>query len=272
MKRLILYCNSKGGTGKSFAATGHAQLFVRSGIACRLVDTDGEVGHMARMFGVRDESGKLAKDQGNEGVIRFSLHGRERDRVDMAMLLDDPSEVVIIDMPAASFTILSQMETDYGFLSLAHKKGWNVTLVCVATPDPVALSAVTMAAKLDPLADLVLVRNLAFGDGFLSWYGSVPDEIKPANGLQTLQARSGHDLAMARLDPDTVEVIAAKKISFAAAMAPGSPLHSGRKAQVEKWLDALESEWRKAGDVLGFSADSSPVASVAAEELDEVVA
>jgi hypothetical protein len=266
-KRLIAYIGDKGGSGKSFGATVHATVLHRAGLAPVLVDTDGEVGHLARMFGVRDKAGMLLKEQPPEGVRRFKFHQDERDRVEIASILDEGHELVLIDLPAASVTLLRAMEADYGFFRLAHENGYAVTLVVVVTPDEASLASVRAAAALDPLADLVMLRNAAFGDkeDFVVWDGSVKENIKPAKGKAVLAERNGADLTLPMLNRGTVALVGALKISFEKAASTSSPLHSGRRSQVYTWLAKVESEFAKANVQMGLPAPSAAAEAATGE-------
>lgn len=256
MKRLIAYIGDKGGAGKSFGCTAHAEILHRAGHKPYLVDTDGEVGHLTRMFGERDADGKLLKDQSASGVRRFRFHADERDRIEFARILDEGHDLILVDLPAASVTLLRAVEEDYGFFRLAHESGYAVTLVVVVTPDEASLASVRAAATLDPKADLVMVRNFGFGepDDFIVWDGSARDEIAPAKGKAVFESRGGIDLAMPMLNRGTVALIGALKLSFGFAASPKSPLHSGRRSQVAVWLAKVEREYSKAGGIMGLPA------------------
>ena len=165
--RLIGYLNDKGGSGKSFACSAHADILRRAGKQPLLVDTDGEVGHLARMFGERNATGQLLTEQSLNGVRRYGFHADERDRVEFASILEERADLVLVDFPAASVTLLRAVEQDYGFFKVAHDRGYAVTLVVVITPDAASMASLRGAAQLDPNADLVLVRNAA-GNGILN--------------------------------------------------------------------------------------------------------
>lgn len=272
MKRLIAYIGDKGGSGKSFGSTSHAEILFRAGRKPYLVDTDGEVGHLARMYGKRNAtSGNLLKDQGPDGVRRFRFHADERDRIEFASILDEGHELILIDLPAASVTLLRKVEEDYGFFRLAHEMGYAVTLVVVVTPDEASLASVRGAAALDPKADLVMLRNLAFGDleDFVVWDGSDKDQIAPASGKTILEERGGYDLTLPMLNRGTVALIGAKKLSFKKAASTEGGLHSGRRSQVDTWLRKVEVEFSRAYEVMGLLKLSTLAEP---EELEEVSA
>ena len=228
---------------------------MRSGKKPMLVDADAEVGHLRRMHGTRDSHGILLRPQPSDGVRPFRFHADERDRIEFASILDSGHELILVDLPAASITVLKQVEADYGFFALAHQVGYAVTLVVVVTPDEASMASVRSAAALDPHADLVMIRNLAFGDAtdFVVWDGSDREGVAPAAGKAILAERGGFDITMPRLNPGTVALIGAKRISFsAAADTHTSPLVTGRRSQVATWLTRFEGELRRAGSVLGF--------------------
>jgi len=245
-KRLIIYIKDKGGCGASFACVAHAALLRRAGLKPLLVDTDGEIGHLRRNFPVDD-------------VRSFSFHAKESDRVDFAEILDEGREIVLVDMPAASLTLMGKIERDYGFVALAHRAGYAVTFVCVGTPDPASLYAIEGAAELDEDASLIFVRNHGFGENadFLVWDGSAEDGLPPHDGKAVLAERGGCDLHMPRLDPGTVALMSAFGITYESA--PTSRLKAGRRSQIETFLRRFESELQKASDLTGFATTTQAV-------------
>ena len=188
MKRLVVFIGDKGGAGKSFACRAYVDVLRRRGVKPYLVDADGEVGHLLRYYGRRDSDGRLSREQGADGVRLFRLHADERDRVDLAEILDAGRDLIVLDLPAASVTLLRRVEEDYGFFRLAHEAGYAVTMVVVVTPEEASMASVRGAIELDPCADLVFARNLAFGDAqdFLVWDGSEREAVPPAKGKALL--------------------------------------------------------------------------------------
>ena len=258
MKRLVVFIGDKGGAGKSFACRAYVDVLRRRGVKPYLVDADGEVGHLLRYYGRRDSDGRLSREQGADGVRLFRLHADERDRVDLAEILDAGRDLIVLDLPAASVTLLRRVEEDYGFFRLAHEAGYAVTMVVVVTPEEASMASVRGAIELDPCADLVFARNLAFGDAqdFLVWDGSEREAVPPAKGkallAQLIAEGRGWDLSLPKLNPGTVALVGAKKLTFSAAAALDSPLHSGRRSQVGTWLAKVEAEFARAGEALAL--------------------
>ena len=133
--------------------------------------------------------------------------------------------------------------------------GYGVTMVAVVTPDESSMASLRAGSDLDPQADLVLLRNMAFGDreDFVVWDGSDKENIALAKGKAILAERHGHDLVFPMLNRGTVALIGALKLSFVKAESISeSPLRLGRRSQVGVWLTTIEREFEKAGDVMGL--------------------
>jgi hypothetical protein len=255
MKRVILPLGDKGGSGKSTALRALVECLQADGRRPMLLECDPTVGHLMTFFGKREASGKLLSPQPADGVRQFSLHGSERDRTEFGAILDEGHELIIGDLPAASVTLLTQVERDYGFFALAHELGYAVTLLCVITPDSASAAAVRGAIELDPLADVVAIKNLAFGDeqDFIVWAGSEREGIPEARGRQMLRDRGGRDITMPKLNAGTVALIGAHKLTFTAAAGNGSPIILPRRSQTSRWLSNMRAEFERVGEVLSFS-------------------
>ncbi len=251
-KRLIAFINSKGGVSKSTTCRVYVEALREAGQKPLLVDCDGTVGHLFRYFGVRDEkTGEYLFPQPKDrGVRTFEIVGKAEDRVELGAVLDEGHETIVIDFPATAVTLLEQVEENYGFFALAHEMGYAVTMVIPITTEPASMFSVSDCAELDPLADLVVVRNKFFGEKFLAWDGL--EGLPVASGKSILEQRGGHDISLPELDGDTMGAISAFGLTFHQAQSTTSPLIISRRSQVHRWLDAVRTEFAKVGDVLGL--------------------
>lgn len=200
-------------------------------------------------------TGKLLSPQPANGVRTFFLAGSERDQTVFGDVLAEDRPLVIVDLPATGLTLMRKIVKDYGFFDLAHERGYNVTFLCPITPDPASAAAVSGALDLDPLADVVVVKNLAFGEeqDFIVWTGSERDGIPEARGRQVLRERGGCEITMPKLNAGTVALIGAHKLTFTAAAGNDSPLILPRRSQSARWLSAMQAEFERVGVVLAFS-------------------
>lgn len=258
MKRIIFTFGDKGGAGKSVVARVLAEALIASGKDPLLVDADPTVGHLLKFLGARDESGALIWPQPATGVRTYALHGNDDDRTQFGEIVESGRDLILVDMPAASATLLGKIEANYGLLAWAHDAGYDVTLIISITPDESSMFAVEDAAALDPRADLVVVRNGGFGDldkHFIVWDGSDEDEIAEHPGKAALRQR-GLEIRLPDLDKGTLALIGALRLPFRAAAGDGAYgkfLKLGpRRRQVGRFLEEARVQFESVGTPLGF--------------------
>jgi hypothetical protein len=185
------------------------------------------------------------------------LHGSQDDRVEFGAILDERRNLVLVDLPAASATLLRQVEADYGLMRWAHEAGYAVTFVIPITPDGASMLAVQDAADLDPEASIVIARNAAFGDPtrhFVVWDGSDAEAIPESRGKQIVRDR-GTEIVLPALDPATLALVGAFRLPFSDVR--GSRLIGPRQRQVARLLDDAHTAFTSCGDLLGFGATTT---------------
>ncbi len=252
MKRLICTYGDKGGVGKSTVARALSELLIAADRKPLLVDCDPTVGHLVGYLGVRGDDGWPVIPQPPKGVRTYALHGSADDRVEFGAILEAGRDLIVVDLPAASATLLRAVEHDYGLFALAHQQGYDVTFVTTLTPDSSSMLAVSDAAELDPYATIIATKNLAFGEArhFLVWDGSESEHIEPAHGKTIVQER-GAEIEIPRLDPATVALLGTHRLTYHEAIS--SPkLILPRRQQVARWLSTVKAEFERVGPTLGF--------------------
>ncbi|HET9394202.1 MAG TPA: hypothetical protein VFO29_11870 [Candidatus Rubrimentiphilum sp.] len=253
MKNLICTYGDKGGCGKSTEIRGLAESLIAADKNPLLVDADPTVGHLVGYLGVRDGDGYPVIPQPANGVRTYALHGSADDRVEFGAIVDSGRDLILVDLPAASATLLKAVEADYGLFAYAHERGYDVTLVCVLTPDGSSMLAVQDAADLDPRATIVAVKNLAFGDPkhFILWDGSPEENVPPATG-KAIVAERGAEIVLPALDRGTLALIGLHRLTFREAVK--SPYLIGpRQRQVARFLSECREQFESVGAPLGFA-------------------
>lgn len=159
-RRIIIFIGDKGGVGKSMIARTLAEVHQRRNTGAYLVDGDGTTGSLSNHFG-------LPKSRNPDNPVnKFALHGTESDRDTIADLLEVEAQKIILDLPAASLTVLRRIESDYHWIDMLGERGWRPTVVSVITPlqDSIFDLRETMETFGDR-ADYIGAVNLGFAEG-----------------------------------------------------------------------------------------------------------
>jgi len=127
VRRWILVTSGKGGVGKSLVARLLAEMKREVEPTTWLLDGDGEVGQLAQYLGTRDELDRVVRGQrGDAGVDTFALHGWRDDSGmrDVIEGLIGPLRTaqadVLVDLPAASLSVLAALERETDSLPRRH--------------------------------------------------------------------------------------------------------------------------------------------------------
>ena len=248
-KRLILTIGDKGGTGKSTFTRLLAELHRKATTDTLLVDADGTVGQLIQFLGERDKTDALIPDQShNNGVEYFSLHGDETDRDNLTSILEVGSNTVLVDLPAASITVLKGIEEDLGFFALVKRFKYEITFVSVITPYRASVRGVRDITNLAPTATHVVVRNLKEGDAddFAFWAGS--DAEKNFTGL----GPRGIMIDLPKLKPRICAQLDEKNIRFLDA--PNwAELTLADRSRAQTWIDNATANLAPARKALGLA-------------------
>ena len=247
-KQLILTIGDKGGTGKSTFTRLLSELHRKAKKETLLVDADGTVGQLIQFLGERDDKGKLKPDQSaTAGVEYFSLHGDETDRDHLTSILESGANTILVDLPAASITVLKGVEEDLGFLALVKRYKYELTLVSVITPYRASVRGVRDVIDLAPEAVHVVVRNLKEGDedDFELW-----DDSEARKRFEALGAR-GIMIDLPKLKPRISAKLDAKNIRFLDAP-DTKDLVLADRSRANKWLEVATANLGPAREALGL--------------------
>ena len=254
MKRWILVTSGKGGVGKSLVARLLAEAKREVEPATWLLDGDGEVGQLAHYLGTRAEHGKIVRDQGGDsGVDTFALHGW-RDDSGMRHVIEGliaplraAQADVLVDLPAASLSVLAALERDAGLAAGAARFGFRPTLVVPITPLIASRLSIADALELGPGYDVVAVRSEFWGnDGdYRRWLTS---KLRAQ-----LFERGGREVVIPRLRSWVIVDLDERHLPFAAATRPGV-LEFPDDEMLARWLMAARAALNSAGDLLGLPA------------------
>lgn len=196
--------SDKGGSGKSAVARGLADYYRANGVAAMFVDGDGEVGQLLKIYGERDEAGRISSRQTpGVGVLSFALHGATSDREKIATVLDHRAEIVLCDFPAAGLTVLEKTQEEFGFLDEVKAEGYRPVFVNPITPFAASMRTVKRMAALGGAdCEYVVLRNEAFtesNEDWIVWNGSEDGSIRPSSGKKTLAEIGGIEIGLPKL-------------------------------------------------------------------------
>ena len=254
MKRWILVTSSKGGVGKSLVARLLAEVKREVEPATWLLDGDGEVGQLAQYLGTRDEHDKVVRGQrGDTGVDTFALHSWRddsgmRDVIEgLVAPLRAAQADVLVDLPAASLSVLAALERETGLAAEAARLGFRPTLVVPISPMVASRLSIADALELGPGYDVVAVRSEFWGnDGdYRRWFNS---KLRAQ-----LFKRGGREVVISRLRGWIIVDLDERHLPFAAAARPGV-LDFPDDEMLARWLTAARVALGAAGELLGLPA------------------
>ncbi len=252
MKRWVLVTSGKGGVGKSLVARLLAEAKRAMAPATWLLDGDGEVGQLAQYLGTRDEHGRLERGQrGDSGVDTFALHDWRddsgmRDVIDgLVAPLRAAQADVLVDLPAASLSILAALERETRLATEAARLGFRPTLVVPISPLVASRLSIADALELGSGYDVVAVRSEFWGnDGdYRRWLTS---KLR----AQLLE-RGGREVVIPRLRGWIIVDLDERHLPFAAATRPGV-LDYPDDEMLSRWLTTARAALDAAGDFLGL--------------------
>lgn len=268
-KRAILTLGNKGGSSKSFLARRIYELLTQTYTDGNLgIDGDSTVGHLTRFYG---EHG---------GIISFNLHDQktdERERLTDEILTAATAARVVIDMPATSLTILTNMASEgIHFAKSVSDAGYRLTVVAPITPyddtifdlqDAIALfdgdakrtfealadmhanetKLASEKKKLKTNADYVAVVNLGANaedrDDFELWDSSDTRKLVTFLG--------GSEIEFPRLRSRIAAKIARHRDRFVAA-STAEYLKPADRSRLTQWIATSERALREAGALLAL--------------------
>ena len=236
-KTLVWVTGGKGGTGKSTFARGLLDILRSLGLTVVAIDGDRENSQLFRYY-----------QNSGTGVVKTGLAERDGgDDILEAMELGE-ADVILADVAAGGSQILSRLQDESMFLSIAEEMGYDITVVSVLSPIKDSINMLKEALETTDGFGVrhVAVKNLHFdeADGFALFEGSKTRE--------QLQAAGGVVLEMRDLLPKTYSALDRANLPFSAAKEAASGLPSGDRARVRQWLTCLTDELQAHGTVFGL--------------------
>ncbi len=230
MSRAIFVPSSKGGVGKTTFARLLAEMLRESNSGAVLVDADQGVGQLLKHLGERDTNGKLVPTQSIEhGVQVMDWHADVRGRDRLAEVVGYGKDV-LIDMPGGSLGTFKVLDGETGFFTrVLPALGVAATICVLVTPYVETWADAMFVRRWVPSADLLLVRNEAFGEplDFRDW---------DASETRAELRRSGAmEIVLPRLEPRIAARVAQHRLRFSDAPT-SDKVHVMDQGRAYTWL------------------------------------
>jgi hypothetical protein len=253
MKRFVMVCGDKGGTGKSLMARALADRIRREQRDALMIDGDGEIGNLFQFYAKLDGHGEPVSGQVAEGVVPIRFTGPERERDQLLAAVDPGRPLILADMPAASLTQLKQFDDDTGFFAELARAGYRPTLVNVLSPFSASTRTVReMIGLAGKRADYVVAINQWFGDreDFFLWYGH--GDSPPSTGYTMLSGYGGIEIAFPKLQAGVLVAIDELLLTFSDAR-EDTRLTTPQRSRLHRWMQAVDAALDEAADYLGLA-------------------
>ncbi|MDB5832257.1 MAG: cobalamin biosynthesis protein CobQ [Caballeronia sp.] len=253
MKRFVMVCGDKGGTGKSLMARALADRLRREQRDVLVIDGDGEIGNLYQFYAQIDEQGEPVPDQIENGVVPIRFTGPERERDQLLAAVDLGRPLIVADMPAASLTQLKQFDSDTGFFAEIVHHGYRPTLVNVLSPFSASTRMVReMIEMAGKQADYVVAINQWFGDreDFFMWYGNANNAPNPGKAM--LQEFGGIEIALPKLQEGVLVAIDDLMLTFSDAR-EDTRLTTPQRSRLHRWMRAVDAELDEIAEYLGLT-------------------
>lgn len=254
-KRLVLVASDKGGTGKS---TTSKLVWERMRVLnpnARAFDADGTTGSFVSVYGAYDNDDNLITPQPSSGVTPIMLHGNDRDRDrTLVAAIETDADLVLVDLPATSLTVLERIESEWGFLSDAGRSGYKITFVNVVSPYTSSLANVLKTFTLAPNADYVVVLNEVFGeqDDYLLWYGDETYGMPQSQGKAMLAQRGGVEIILPKVASRPLVLADMWNLTFEQAV-EDKRIERPDRNRLRRWLEDAYAAMSPADHLLGLS-------------------
>lgn len=252
MKRFVMVCGDKGGTGKSLMTRALADRIRREKHNALMIDGDGEIGNLFQFYARLDDKGEPFRDQIENGVVPVRFTGPERQRDQLLAAVDSGSPLILADLPAASLTQLEQFDRDTGFFAELARNGYRPTLVNVLSPFSSSTRTVREMIELaGKQADYVVAINQWFGDreDFFLWFGHA--ESPPSSGYTMLPDYDGIEISLPRLQAGVLVAIDELLLTFSDARTDAR-LTTPQRSRLHRWMQAVDAQLDVAAAYLGL--------------------
>jgi hypothetical protein len=253
MKRFVMVCGDKGGTGKSLMTRALADRIRREQRDALLIDGDGEVGNLFQFYAKLDDQGEPVANQIEGGVVPVRFTGTERERDQLLTAIDLERSLILADLPAASLTQLKQFDADTGFFGELSRSGYRPTLVNVLSPFSSSTRTVREMIELaGKQADYVVAINQWFGDreDFFLWYGNANNAPNPGQAL--LNESGGVEITLPKLQAGVLVAIDDLMLTFSDAR-EDTRLTTPQRSRLHRWMQALDAQLDEVREYLGLA-------------------
>jgi hypothetical protein len=252
VSRAIFVPSSKGGVGKTTFARLLAEMLRESNSGAVLVDADQGVGQLLKHLGERDTKGKLVPIQSIEhGVQVMDWHADVRGRDRVAEMVGHGKDV-LIDMPGGSLSTFKALDDETGFFTrVLASMGVAATICVLVTPYVETWSDAKSVREWLPSADLLLVRNEAFGEplDFRDWDSSETRANLKCNGAT--------EIVLPRLEPRIAARVAQYRLRFHDAPT-SDKVHVMDQGRAYRWLEKARAAMSEASAILALELTSRP--------------
>jgi len=226
-KHLFLVLSDKGGTGKSLFTRGLADYIIRNNQHKNtlFVDGDGEVGQLLQSYR-------------EYGVISAQIIDQEQ-RDQFINILESDKKLVIVDLPAASISHLTQLEQEMGFFNLIEQYDYKLTLCTVLSPFKASIRSVKAAIEFaQNKASYVIVKNRFFGsDDDFHLYES-------GQGQKLLKSHKGLEIQLPAISTGVLAELDVHNLAFLKAI-DNAKLKLAYRCRINTWQHALDTELTK---------------------------
>lgn len=256
MKRFVMVCGDKGGTGKSLMTRALADRVRREKRAALMIDGDGEIGNLFQFYARLDGQGEPVAGQLDNGVVPVRFTGPERERDQLLAAVDADRPLILADLPAASLTQLEQFDRDTGFFAELARNDYRPTLVNVLSPFSASTRTVREMIELaGKQADYVVAVNQWFGDreDFFLWFGH--GDSPPSPGRTMLPDYGGIEIMLPKLQAGVLVAIDELLLTFSDARVD-TRLTTPQRSRLHRWMQAVDAQLDQASEYPGLAGDA----------------
>jgi hypothetical protein len=244
----------KGGTGKSMFSRGLVDYYRARGAVCAAYDGDSKNESLFKMYGERDETGKLYETQDPIRGVRPFAADKLRDRD----LLLDQVEVhamrSVTDLRGGGESdLVAVLDDADAFFAAYEQEGIApVVVIVINEGDESPPGLIATVNALGPRPRYVVVKNLytAASDQFLYFDGYKKDgKVRYGSARRFCEQNDIAVIEMPRLDPDTRIMLVEERLTFATGEKSDRMTFTHR-TRVKTWRSVFAANL--AGTVLDF--------------------
>lgn len=235
-KRFVIVTGDKGGVGKSTFARGLFDFYIKNKLPCIGYDADTRNPQLERHF-----SSDLVRC-----VNIFERGGADRLLTDLE---EEPSPLVLLDMPAQSGGYFTKFESEISFFALLDELGYRVTMASVLNRVVDSVNVLNVLYDYcGDRVDYVVVKNLFYSADDASRF----ERYNEWEGRKNLVAAGAIEIEIKDLFYKTYDFLDAYSISFSDALEheKATIIIKGR---IKSWIAEFEKNIRLAPEYLGLN-------------------